>query len=87
MENDIKPNFTAHLHHEQHPDSREAQLMRCMAILEQIAKAKDRLDYYADAGDKIAVVAFSKVISILQGRYDAQLKTLEKFGNPEQLEK
>ena len=89
MENEFSPHFTAHLHYEQHPESREAQLMACMALLEQIAQAKDRREAYASGrvvyGEKLA--AYERLIKILQTKYDSQIKTLELFGNPGQLEK
>ena len=92
MENVINPNFLAHLYYEQHPESREAQLMRCMETLEQIATVKDRHDNLAVAtwGVNYAtqrLAACKRLIKILQSKYDAQIKTLELFGNPEQLEK
>ena len=89
MENDINPHFLAHLYYEQHPDSREAQLMRCMETLEQIATVKDRREAYASGrvvyGEKLA--AWDRRIKTLQAQYDSQIKTLELFGNPGQLEK
>jgi hypothetical protein len=36
-------------------------------------------------GEKLA--AWDRQIKTLQARYDGQIKTLEMFGNPEQLEK
>jgi predicted esterase YcpF (UPF0227 family) len=92
MEKVINPHFLAHLYYEQHPDSREAQLMRCMETLEKIATAKDRRDSLAGAtwGGNYAtqrLAAYKRLIKILQTKYDAQIKTLELFGNPEQLEK
>jgi hypothetical protein len=81
---EINPHFMAHLYYEQHPESREAQLMRCMATLEQIAKSEDRLKNDGD------FEKWCKIISRLESKYNKQvseLKRFELFGNLEQLEK
>ena len=93
MENVINPNFIAHLYYEQHPDSREAQLMRCMETLEKIAKAKDMLEAYKTGcngnsnlffyGNSnlfiLRIEALERHIKVLQSRYNAQIRTLEPF--------
>jgi hypothetical protein len=62
-----------------------------METLEKIATAKDRRDSLVAtwgvnyATQRLAV--YKRLITILQTKYDAQIKTLEMFGNPGQLEK
>jgi hypothetical protein len=90
MENVINPNFIAHLYYEHHPESREAQLMRCMETLEKIAKAKDMLEAYKTGcnGNSnvfiLRIEALERHIKLLQSHYNAQVRTLEPFVNQEQ---